>query len=270
VIRQKLFASDLAVLDGLINYVIQYKIGDKDHPPVAPTYDPKTGNLIQEGTIAMVRRMVQQGRTGPAIELFLPYYVTMEILTQKPETLLSEVKYVQSSLEIFNAFGIFFARSTAGSRERMERINISNFEEMMGAIRARLRAFWEMMAAHIVALNGDKLKSVPSWSPFPLNTKNDKFLDQLMGLKKIGSLSTRTLLRYQGLDDAVELGRIASEQGAELNDMLNENVPTSFVQQTVGKPGQPGTPKKTAISPTRQPGRPRGTGTPKTPKNPNA
>lgn len=269
-IRQKLFASDLSVLDGLINYMLVYKIGDKDHPPVPPTIDPKTGGVVTEGTIAHVKRLIQAGQVGPAIELFLPYYVNVEIVKMDPATLVNEVKYVQSTLEIFQAFGIFFARTASGSRERMEKINISNFEEMMGTLRSYIGAFMKILATHIVALNKEHLKQIPRWSPNPLNSKNEKFIDQLMGLAKIGHVSKQTLLRYHGLDDKVELSRIAGELATDVDDVMNENVPISFVQQSMqddtggkkpagpAKPGKPGGPTKTTgVSPGKQPGRPK-------------
>lgn len=273
-IRQKLFAADISVLDGIINYIIQYKIGDKDHPPEPPEYDPRTGAVVREGTIAMVRRLIREGRVGPAVELFLPYYVNTEIISMKPETLINEVKYVQSTLEIYAAFGIFFARSASGSRERMERINISNFEEFMNTLRGYIGAFLQILARHIVQLNSGQLSQTPRWSPNPLNTKNDKFIDQLMGLAKIGHVSKQSLLRYHGLDPDVEFGRIATELATDVDDMMNENVPTSYVQQTVqpdsggknpqqpnapkgGPSARPGKTKTTAIPPTKQPGRPR-------------
>lgn len=264
--RQKLFAADLSILDGIINFIMQWSIGDKDHPPEAPKY--VNGSLVKAGTIADVQRLIQQGRFGPAMELFLPYYVQLKLLTPDTSTLVNETKYIQSTIEIFQAFGIFFSRSASGSRERMERINITNFEEFLGALRRHCAGFWRMMAAHIVKLNPGKLTHVPRWVLNPLNTKNDTFINQLHALAKIGRLSARTLLKHHGLDESTEALRMAHEQSTDMDDLFDANVPTSFVQSVQpdwggkGKttPSAPATAPKgrtqTRLSPTKQQGRP--------------
>ena len=279
IMRQKLFASDLAILDGVINYIMMWQIGDKDNPPQPPIVDMKTGAVLQNGTIAQVRKMIQEGRIGPAMELFVPYYVNLQVLQPDPKVLLNETKYIQSTIEIFQAFGIFFSRSATGSRERMERINITNFEEFLGSIRHHVSAFIGLLTSHIVELNAGKLTGVPIWSPNPLNTKTDAFIEALHALMKVGRVSIKTLLRHHGLDDAVELRRIAGDLAVDADDLTDANVPTSYVQKTVGPPDiagedpqtriteEPVDPNvmKTSIPPTRQPGRPKGTKGKKTP-----
>lgn len=299
-LRQKMFHADLATLDGIINFIMMYKIGDKDHPPKAPEYR-SDGTVVKDGTIAQVRKLIQSGRMGPAMELFVPYYVDLVIKQPDPAVLLSDTKYGSSATEIMAAFGIMYARTAAGSRERFQDLNTAGFEEFVGGIRTQIRVFWEMMASHIIALNRSKLIGVrPSWSPNPLNTKTDAFRAELVKLKGMGTVSLKTLLRYHGLDDAVELRRIAQELETDVDDMTNENVPLTYVQQTIqpdaggvkdrnplsekssprGKmpsaaPSSNGAPppapspvrqakvrKQTEISKTRQPGRPPGKATP--------
>lgn len=231
-IRQKMFASDAAILDALINFVMMYKIGDKDHPPRAASKDP-SGRIVNEGTIETARRLIQEGRGGPAMELFLPYYVTLEIVTPDTTALLSDTKYGASATEILQAFGIFFARTQSGARQQLDKLNMSGFEEFVNAIRIQIKAFLELMAMHIVEINKGKLKTVPSWSPNPLNIKSDAFIQALLKLKDIGMISAKTLLRHIGIDDDVEIRRIVQELAIDTDDILNENVPLSYVQQTV-------------------------------------
>jgi len=197
-IRQKLFASDAAILDALINYIMFYKIGDKEHPPRASSKDP-TGKVITEGTIETARRLIQEGRGGPAMELFLPYYIDLKIVTPDTTSLLSDVKYGATATEIFQAFGIFFARTQSGARQQLDKLNMSGFEEFVNAIRVQVKAFLEMLAMHIVDINEGKLKSLPSWSPNPINVKSDAFVASLLKLKDIGMISAKTLLRHIGI-----------------------------------------------------------------------
>lgn len=252
VMRQKLIAADLAILDGIINYVLLWRCGDKDHPPKPPLRD-SSGKVVEKGTIAQMQELIQAGRSGQAIELFLPYYVDLVIKMPDTSVLVNETKYVQSTLEILNRFGILFARTSAGSKERMERINITNFEEFLRGLRLHMASFFQVLAAHIVRINEKKLAAVPNWTPSPLNTKNDAFISQLVALGKLGKLSLQSLLQFHGLDPAVEIPRIAQELSLDVDDLTNANVPVSYVQRT----GVPGKGTTTSIPPTRQTGRPK-------------
>lgn len=255
-IRQKLFASDAAILDGLINYIMMYKIGDKDHPPQAAKVT-STGAVSQAGTIETVRTLIQSGRIGPAMEMFVPYYVNLEILMPDTTALLSDAKYGSSATEILQAFGIFFSRTASGSRERMEKVTLSGFEEFIGAIRFQVKAFLDLLAWHIVELNKGKLKTIPNWSPNPINTKSEQFLKELLELKKFGMISAKTLLRFAGIDDGVEIRRIVEELASDTDDVFQENVPVSYVQQAI----QPDTggedPEEKAVPPPGPPASPK-------------
>lgn len=160
-----------------------------------------------------------------------------------------------------NCFGIFFARGAGGSRERMEKINVTNFEEFLAGIRGHVKSFYQLLAAHIVALNPGKLTQVPTWTPNPLNTKTEAFIQALSFLAKLGKVSFRTLAKYHGLDDSVELRRIAMELGTDTDDLFDANVPTSYVQQVTKPPDWGGTnpdeKTETRMPPTKQPGRPK-------------
>lgn len=290
-LRQKLFASDAAILDALINFIMLYKIGDKDHPP-KPAQKTSGGTTAVPGTLEQVRALIQEGRIGPAMELFVPYYVNLEIKTPDTGSLLSDAKYGPSATEILQAFGIFFARTQSGARQQLDKMNMTGFEEFIDAIRWQVKAFLELLAAHVVEVNEGKLKTSPQWSPNPLNTKSDAFIQSLMKMKDVGMISAKTMFRYLGMDDEVELRRIARELGVDADDLFNENVPLSYVQQAIqpdsggksGKGGGPAAPggapggrqpkpkpatepggtartrKTTAIPRTKQRGRPKGSG----------
>ena len=273
--RQKFFAADLAILDGIINYLMMWKIGDKDNPPKPPEKNA-AGAVVKPGTIALVKQLVQEGLTGQGVEMFLPYYVNLDIKMPDTGVLTNTEKYTQSTLEILQSFGIFF--SPPSVREKMENINISQFEEFMVGLRGAIAGFKRLIARRIMELNRKKLRNRPIWTPNPLNTKSDDFLASLVALAKLGRVSWQTLLRSHGIDDNVEERRIAELIGRRLDVLLNKNVPLSYKQDVVA-PGA-GTPnrtpdttapkedspsedmpeKETTVSPTRQPGRPPQTG----------
>lgn len=261
IIRQRLMASDLAILDGVINYIMLWKIGDKDHPPVGPKKNA-AGQVVEDGTVAQVRKLIREGRVGPALEMFVPYYVDLVIKTPDTGVLLSDVKYVQSTVEIFQAFGIFFGRNNAGSRERMEKINITMFEEMMNTVRWHVAAFVYTLANRIEQVNPGKFSNSPRFFMRPLNTKSDQFLANLFELRKLGQMSLRTMLEYNNLGPEVELRRLATEEGTDVNELTQAAVPLTN-KQLAGPGG-------TTLQPTtNRGGRPRNPGTPaKSPRIP--
>lgn len=211
-----------------------WKIGSKEFPPQPPTVKPDGTRVV--GTIADVMNRIKAARAGRTQEYFLPYYVDLDIKTPDTATLLNDTKYAQSAREIFAAFGLLRLPGT-NTRERMERIDTANFEEFVGSIRAHIRGLLQgVMAPRIIQLNPGKLTQPPTWMPNPMNTKAETYLAHLFNLAKLGRVSLRTLLRSHGLDPDAELRRIADELELDVDDLLDANVPTSYVQQTVQPP----------------------------------
>jgi len=286
-LRQKLFAADNALTDGIMNFIKVYKIGDKDHPP-RPAKKNAAGAILEPGTIAQIKELIESGQAGPAMSLYLPYYVELEIKMPDAQVLMNEEKYVASTLEIMQAFGIITSRTAAGRNEKMERLNTAGFEDMLTGIRQHIGAFLQRMARRTLELNRG-LTQLPTWVPNPLNTKSEEFIKEIHELMKVGRVSSKTLLRYHQMDEQVEKRRIAQDLATDSDDMFDLNVPTSFIQQTVqqdvGQPGTqevpnvnpdptkqpPGRPgKTTALPPTMQRGRPKGGAKPKSGKSKSA
>ena len=135
-IRQKMFSADMALLDGIINYLMLYKIGDEKNPVKPRKINKATGAVLEQGTIAQIIAMTKDAFTqGPGVAMYLPYWVDVVLKIPDVKNILNSQKYDASTLEIYQAFGMLFSRSSAGSRDRMEKINITNFEETLGTIR---------------------------------------------------------------------------------------------------------------------------------------
>lgn len=282
--RQKLFAADLSILDGIINYIMLWSIGDEKNPPLSQARLPD-GTVNRKSTIEIVREAIQAGRVGDAFEMFVPYWVKLDVIMPDVKALLDNNKYIQSTQEIMQAFGIFQPRA-ASRGNQLERINITNFEEYLKDLRTHVALFYRKLVRRVIELNGDKLKYVPRWSSMPFNTKSEQFVAQLFKLGSTGQASYETMQRYLGLDSDVERYRIARELATDVDDVYNAHVPVSYVQRTVlppdvggqnppvepmvppappappAPPGQPplggpgGPTVETRIPPTKQQGRP--------------
>jgi len=241
--RRALTAADLAILDGIINFIIDWEIGDNTKIQTSPgketlpnqprpaKYDA-SGNKIEKSSIEMAKEIITSDTRGNVMQLFHPYYFKLSIKTPDTAVLLNTTKYVQSTVEVYQAFGILLA--PADKRMDFSGINIQNFEELLENLRLKhIKRFWEALASEVVDRNKGKLSSVPNMIFRPLNTKTEAFRQSLLNLIKIGKISTRSLLQAHGLDDRVELNRIAQEILSGEKDMMDRQVPVSFVQSKV-------------------------------------
>lgn len=280
--RRALTAADIAILDGVINFIIDWEIGDATKLQTSPgkevlpnqprpaKYD-SAGTKIEKSSIEMAKDIITSDTRGNVMQLFHPYYYKLSIKMPDPAVLLDTAKYTQSTVEIYQAFGILL--SPADKRMDFTGINTQNFEQMLDNIRFfYLRRFWETLAAEIVERNQDKLTATPNMVPRPLNTKTEAFKTSLLNLAKIGKISTESLLQGYGLDKKVEIPRIAQEISSGEKALTDSQVPVSFVQ-SAKKPGDEGkdpmNPKDevdagdgeedettSVVTPLKQPGRP--------------
>lgn len=258
--RRQLCAADISILDGVINYIIDWSIGDdaKDadgnliNQPKPARYD-KDGTKIEKSTIETIKEMITNDNKGNVMQLFHPYYYKLSIIMPDINILVNERKYIQTLVEMLSAFGMFL--SPTDRRVDFTDINIANFEQMIDNIRLRhIKRFWETLCTEIVEKNKDTLSTIPNMIFNPLNTEDSDFRNGLLNLAKIGKVSIDSLLKAHKLDKRTEILRIAKEIANGEKELMDENVPVSFVQQTV-EPG--GETKKIDRSATKEGGRPR-------------
>lgn len=250
--RQMLEAADMAILDGVQNYLLVWSIGNKEHPAI-PDKKDASGAVLKKGTVTMVKEILQGDGNFRVAEVFIPDYVKLDIKVPPMDVLLNIEKYAQPIIEIMNAFGIFV--SVGGSNDRYLEINVANFEERVDNIRKRyVKRFLETLASYIVERNG--FKSVPKLSFAPINTKSDNFISNLLEMLKLGKLSSQTMHEFNGIDHETETHRIKSEIESGLKDTMDQNTPVSFKQTVTDKTGKSDT---TKMTPTKQTGRPKGT-----------
>jgi hypothetical protein len=257
--RQQLKNMDLSIVDGFINKIVHWKIGDKDNPPMPDKYD-KDGKLIQEGTITNVKAVITKDNKGAVVQLFTPYWVTMEIITPDIQPLLSVDKYAQPWLEMLWAFGIL-ARPGNGA-DTFTEINVRNFDQLIAFYREEhIEAMLENVIFRMIAKKNNL--AIPEIRFNPVNTASDEFLRNIRELAGMGKMSTDTLLRFHRMDKKFELPIITQELTSSENkeeikkmseeEIFNMNTPVKFKQEVVDESGA-----KTTKSSSTAPGRPAG------------
>lgn len=242
-LRKALMASDLAILDGVINYVIDWEIGDntvvEGTMPNQPRPEKKDANgvVIEKSTIQLIKEMITSDTRANVMQLFHPYYVKLKIMTPDTNSLISNEKYIQSIVELFLAFGILM--SPSDRRVDFTDINTANFEQMIDDVRQlHIKRFWESLCTEIIKRNKDKLKYEPNMIFNPLSTQSTRFRNELLRIAEFGKLSSESLLQAFRKDKNVELARMIKEINSGEKEIMDKNVPVSYKQQAVNSKGE--------------------------------
>ena len=257
--REQFRSLEVTVADGFIHKLVIWKIGDKENPP-RPEIKNKDGTVIQKSTTAQVKDLITVDNAGTKMQLFVPYYVNLEIKTPDIQPMVSQDKWIQSTREMLWAFGILTVQG--GDTRIFEVTNVKNFESFIDYLRLKhFRRFVEgVIATQIVENN--KLSGLPNLVFKPLNTSTEEFKRSLIEMMKVGKISDRTLFEVHRLNADVEDARIRQEleqednadEGTSRRDRTNDNVPLSFVQRFQDNNGD----GESANSANNRGGRPRG------------
>jgi hypothetical protein len=268
-LRRSLSASDLAILDGVIHYILDWSIGDDtadkqgrlvNQPRIARK--DASGNITEKSSIQLAKEAITNDNRGPVMQIFHPYYYKLEIKVPDVKSLVSVEKYTHSTSELYSSFGILIGPVSANNN--FDSINIQNFEEEIDGMRRYVKRFFESLCSEIVRRNEKKLTVLPNMIFNVLNTKLEAFRESLINLMKIGKVSTKTLLQAHDLDDKVEIMRIGKELASGEKELTDKNVPISYKQVAVGPDGEI---VESTVSSGAQGGRPTGkTGKNKTKK----
>ena len=259
-LRRSLCAADLAILDGVVHFIIDWSIGNdaKDadgnlvNQPL-PEKKDASGKIVQKSSVDLAKESITADTKGAVMQLFHPYYIVPKIMLPDVKSLISADKYIQSIIEMFLAFGILI--SPPRTSLDFGKINMANFEEMLENMRQRhIKRFWESLCEQIVRRNPDTLTTVPNLVFNPLNTKDEAFRNGLLSLAKIGKISTGRLLKAFGADEQIEVRELARELVSGEKAIYDASVPVSFKQDVVKKSGKEVT---SEVSSTKQPGRPK-------------
>jgi len=264
-LRQQLRAMDLNIVDGFINKLVIWKIGDKDFPPLPDKI--KADGTTQEGTIAQVKALITKENKGNVLQLFVPYWIDLDIRMPDINPLISTEKYHQPWMDMMGAFGLL--SNPTGSSSEYTEINTQNFEQLVSFYREEhIEQMLEQVIFREIAKRNNLDMSEIRFNP--LNTVNNDFLRNIRELSGMGKISTDTLLRLHRLDKKFELPMITDEITSSENkeeiakmaeeDIFNTNTPIKFKQAVVSDTGSPEEPgKKTTVkSGTEKPGRPIG------------
>lgn len=240
--REALSTSDLQILDGLINVVLAWIIGNEKQD-IKASRKEANGTVI-EGDFEKVKKMLEEFGAQKIEEIFLPWWVELKFISPPAETLTNVEKYVQATMELLNAFGIFFSEKGAQTD-----FDLINFEQAINHIRNTiLIPFWRMVTGEVVRRNKN-LTTVPNRRYNPLPFSREAVITSIEAMHKSGEISTETMNRVLGIDPTIERARVRKEVGRQDRKVYDEAVPTVFKQDVVKGAGQ--TSKTSSVPPGR-------------------
>jgi len=239
-LRRGLAATDMRLIDGIINFMLIWKVGngDKDgqgrliNLPRPPRLGDDGKTVKETSTIDTVKKWLETGENMDVAEWVLPYWVAPEILMPDTAALLNTDKYNHATNEILQRFGIFLGKD-ANNRE-VGKMNAMWFEAQIEHVRQTYIArFWEMLARRIIdhPRNAGVFKSGdPNFQWRPLQTRMGEWREQLVQIAKMGGVSWETIWRAMTLNPASEGGRIMRENSLGLTNELKTHTPVQFSQ----------------------------------------
>ena len=253
--KKKLQALDEATVDGLINQITIFKIGDiKDE--TKQTWDPRRLR-------AFASLLAQPNHTN-----YLVWTPDVEVETVAPsqEILNFDKKYEQVDRQILKALGIptTLLSGEGASSDRAEGnayVSLSPLMEKIESAREQIRKYVEELMFKVLEANNDAgvtvdLKKRPKLRWSKPNLRNEKELrDFVLAMFDRGLLPYETTLKEANYDwnEIVRLKVKEIEEGVGGKETIELFVPPNlpFSQQKDGSPGAPGSPTG--------PGRPPGT-----------
>ena len=233
--RQQLRSMDLNIVDGFINKLVIWKVGNKEFPP-KPEHRAKDGT-VTKSTIDEVKAIITADTKGNVMQIFVPYWIEVDIKTPDIAPLINPDKYMQAWIEMLWSFGIFVTKDSSGAQ--FVDMNTQNFEQLVDFYREEhVKEMLEhVVFAEIARRNGLKK---PAIRYNPLNTLKDEFLRNIREIAGLGRLSTPTLLKYHKQDAKYEMPLIQQDldnkqfkgefAGMSPVDIYNEATPIRFKQ----------------------------------------
>lgn len=233
IIREQLFSSDSSILDGIINLITVFKYGTDEHP-AKPGKRDDSGNLVtgKEGDLYHLKKTIDACLVGNAVNLYVDHKTDIDTLERNTESLLSNDKYLQSTIEILQFFGIWGVNWKG--RTRYEDTVITNQEERVNSLRNYIYALLNVLIDQIFENNpGIVLRPKPSF--MPINIRPFQWWELLKDLRKMGQISNADLLRQIGLNPGAVMSRMARELQSGIKDIQDQSSPIQFTQTTVDK-----------------------------------
>ncbi len=245
--RRGLAASDIRIIDGIINYILLWKVGTGDvgkdgRPlyPIRPTTKNPDGSEKNKGTIDLAKEYLENAEYMDILELVLPYWISLETITPDTSSLLSSSKYWHPTSDILHRFGLFLGEDA--SNPEISKMSTVVFEAQVDNLReTHVGRLWEAIASKIMLhpKNGGRFgASIVSYVWRPLLTRVAETRKELIEAFKLGRISHETLMRAFGRSPSAERARIAQEIKDGLPATMNQNTPTQFVQRTVDNDGK--------------------------------
>lgn len=260
-LRRGLAASDMRIIDGIINFLLLWRVGNGDvgengKPlyPVRPTTYNTDGTLKKKGTVDEFKDYLSNAEKMDVMEMVLPYWADLEIKMPDVQALLSSDKYWHATSEILHRFGVFLGEDA--SNVVIGEMNVLAFEAQIFNLReTHVARFWEMIAKKIMLHKRNKNlfgNVFPNYHWRALGSRTAEYRKEIINGAKLGAFSHETVARAFGVSPQAELRRIRRENNTGATEDIAVHVPVAFSQQTVN----PGGDTKTVDDASPQRGRP--------------
>lgn len=225
--REALCSSDVTLLDGLINYMLVWVIGDRDlKTPLRPEKKDSAGAIIQKSDFTVLREMLEEYGAKKVMEVFLPWFIRPEFHTPPTDTIMSREKYTEATAELLYRFGIMSLAS-----DKLAPMDAPGLETIIMQFRDPIESFWNMLSTVVGEHN--KIQA-PQRRYGLLPFSRDKILEAVLKQHGSGEVSTETVNRLIGLDPILERARVIKEVARKDREVYNKAVPVQF-SQTVAR-----------------------------------
>lgn len=219
--REAMCSSDLAILDGLINLLLVWWIGNEKYEPKAAELATDGTTVIRESDFEIAKALLEDQDVKGVLEVYLPHWLRPEFIFPPTETLTAEGKYVQATRELLQFFGVFEEDKTF-------------FEQTIHDWRNEiLIPFWSVLTNDTVRRNPKALTKNPNRRYNPLPFQDDKTIEGILKSHERGEISTETLHRFLGVDPNVERARVQKEWLRKDREVYDEMVAILFSQSVV-------------------------------------
>jgi hypothetical protein len=209
-LRHKFLEADMSLLDGIIERIIQIKVGDKDTELFA---DDENG----EGDLTMASKMFQENLITQMV--VTPYYYDIKVIQPDTALLLKADKYIQTSANIMNAFGIILDPSNTTNVTNEEKINTVMFKEYVRELQEHVASYMTKLCREIVRRN-PKLKGNPKFTFDKPDFEDTGFKSQLVSLYNYGLLDAYSILEKFGFNPDNIIERLKKQQRVEKEDEI--------------------------------------------------
>ena len=218
-LRHKYLEADMSLLNGIIERIIHVKVGDKDTQLFA-TDESGDGDLKMAANMFTADNISQMVVT--------PYYYSIDIIQPDSTVLLKQDKYIQTTMNILNAFGIITDPDSSSNSTNDESLNLAMFKEYVKEMQLQVASWFTKLCREVQRRN-KKLSGYPKITFDTPDLDDPNIKNQFIQMYNYGLLDAYSILEKFGFDPDTIIERLKKQQRVE-KDQEVFKVRTTFKQ----------------------------------------